>query len=188
MPLFTRSDVLRHNNRRLRAGKTVKNRRRRATVRRKKFRACHCPLLSGGKDARRKSAEPGDRRSPQPLSRKRYRPCGQPISRARGRGGFSYAFLRSCFVFSLARRFFLIIFFFSCFVCSIAIRKTFRHCHRSAWRSRSTSAGERPGRFSSDLHGAGSFRERWTIFADACSRTVPSEDYARFLRNGRTGH
>jgi len=39
--------VLRHNNRRLRAGKTVKNRRRRATVRRKKFRACHCPFTSG---------------------------------------------------------------------------------------------------------------------------------------------
>ena len=57
MPHFTRSirrspdlparAALRHNNRRLRAGKTVKNRRRRATVRRKKFRACHCPLFFG---------------------------------------------------------------------------------------------------------------------------------------------
>ncbi len=35
--------TLRHYSRRLRAGKTVKNRRRRATVRREKFRACHCP-------------------------------------------------------------------------------------------------------------------------------------------------
>src|ERR1700693_6469396 len=58
--------TLRHIDRRLRAGKTVQNRRRRATVRREKFRASHCPEFWGGKAARRSSAEPGDRRSPQP--------------------------------------------------------------------------------------------------------------------------
>src|SRR4029077_4428838 len=58
--------TLRHIDRRLRAGKTVKDRRRRATVRREKFRACHCSEFRGGKAARRSSAEPGDRRSPQP--------------------------------------------------------------------------------------------------------------------------
>src|ERR1700688_46623 len=58
--------TLRHIDRRLRAGKTVQNRRRRATVRREKFRASHCSEFRGGKAARRSSAEPGDRRSPQP--------------------------------------------------------------------------------------------------------------------------
>src|ERR1700719_2341617 len=58
--------ALRHIYRRLRAGKTVQTRRRRATVRRNKFRACHCPEFRGGKAARRNAAEPGDRRSPQP--------------------------------------------------------------------------------------------------------------------------
>src|ERR1700680_2345491 len=58
--------TLRHIDRRLRAGKTVQNRRRRATVRREKFRASHCSEFRGGKAAWRSSAEPGDRRSPQP--------------------------------------------------------------------------------------------------------------------------
>src|SRR4029077_10495570 len=53
-------------HRRLRAGKTVQTRRRRATVRRKLFRASHCPEILGGKAARISAAEPGDRRSPQP--------------------------------------------------------------------------------------------------------------------------
>ena len=59
--------TLRHNDRRLRAGKTVKNRRRRATVRREKFRASHCPdFIGAGRPRGAVSAEPGDRRSPQP--------------------------------------------------------------------------------------------------------------------------
>src|ERR1700688_3687590 len=58
--------TLRHIDRRLRAGKTVQDRRRRATVRRENFRASHCSEFRGGKAARRSSAEPGDRRSPQP--------------------------------------------------------------------------------------------------------------------------
>src|SRR5689334_20349384 len=67
LPALPELATLRHIHRRLRAGKTVKSRRRRATVRREIIpRAPLLQFSGGGKAARRSSAEPGDLRSLQP--------------------------------------------------------------------------------------------------------------------------
>src|SRR5579872_1954771 len=91
LPALPDGATLRDYSRRLRAGKTVKIRRRRATVRREKFRARHCPESSRAGRPRGEgppSQETDGVRNRE--SRIRSRTRGQPLPPARaGRGGSS---------------------------------------------------------------------------------------------------
>jgi hypothetical protein len=98
--------TLRHINRRLRAGKTVKCRRRRATVRREKFRACHCSefLEWEGRAVQFRRA----RRPTESATAQAGIDPGHAdnlyLPRETGEEVFPYAFLRLCFAAVFSER------------------------------------------------------------------------------------